>query len=274
MIDEEVTLWIELSAYAVAAILDILVIILVVIKKRNWSAVNVFIAAFALADAVFLFPWDFDEAFEINTTLQCKMYSFVVESSNFLRFSFLLTTFVVIVKFKKMQLKKAFKVILLELAASSTLIMLLVNHFVDYEEDICGVTWNHNDSKMKNVLIMRSTFQAFSYILTGIILMMNHKQFKLGKSLGFLVAFFISWFPKVLTDFINSADNTSELDYEDIVIIFIIFIWSFVTTLIGIIGKSIFCLIMIETKNEILSNQAETVQFNEKPKELDENRYQ
>jgi hypothetical protein len=242
----------QLSALTVVIILDAL-IILIAKNKRYWSAESVIIAVFALTEAIYCFSWAIhcwpliiSFNYPLLTRVGWKFHYFTTEMSYILRYFTLSTIFVIIAKFKQMRLRTVCVVIFVEFAASATYAL----HMVYYNEvygfkDVFALRWIHEETgekTMKNILLLRLAGEALCFILAGTVLMTNRKQFKFGKSLGFLVTGLTSWL---------SHTALSSVLLEDVTINNGIRITLIIVNLIGLIAKSFFCLMMIEKGNEI-----------------------
>jgi hypothetical protein len=247
---ESPKMWLGLSALTVAIILNLSVIILIAKNKRNWSAVNVFIVAYALNEAIFCFSgairWSLNGIFKIPvaTPVGCEVFFFVMETTLVLNVFILPTIFVTIAKLKQMRLRIVCAVILVEIVTSAIFALPFVYYYEvnpSNGKSICVKHWNAKDNRREK---MRLVHEFACFILAGIVLMMNRKQFKFGKSLGFFLTSFLTWFPDAVS---KIAVNLVEYPvYVQRTLTFIFFI--------GLIVKPISLLMMVEKGNEILSD--------------------
>jgi hypothetical protein len=252
---------IRLSAKSIILIFDLLMVILIAKNKRNWSAVNVFIAAFALTDAIYSLPSKKIFQNSVDTEMGCKVFGFIMEMTYVLRFFILPTIFVTIAKFKQIRLRTVCAVIVVEIVVSAVCSLPFVNHYKLRESDensVCVFLWNGVIGKIR----MRLVCEASCLFLAGSVLMMNRKQFKVGKSLGFFVSFFIHWLPAAVLNIVYFMDDTIEFpDYINQITTIIYFM--------ALVVKSIFLFMMFEEGNEIPSGSRTFVDV-----ELVENRNQ
>jgi hypothetical protein len=190
---------IELSAYTVVIIVNALIIIRIVENKLYLNTVNVFIAMFALSEAINICLGLFLTFIFVDTEVKCIVYGFIAYLSLTLEFVFLPTMFVIIAKFRQMRLRTVGAVILIEVAASVICALLIVYDVFKSKEgcNMCGREENISYQ-------MTKACEAVCFILAGSVLMKNRKQFKFGKSLGFLVTFFISWPPFLFSYWIHT----------------------------------------------------------------------
>jgi hypothetical protein len=244
---EEKPDWFKLSALTVVLILNLSVIIVIAKNKRNWRAVNVFIAGFALNGANLC--WPLLEIFKTYHYTQkgCKVHSFIGHTSLILSYFILPTIFVIIVKFKQMRWRAVCVVILVEFAVSAICALPFVYHYEvhdDGERNTCVVRFNPQEEGMKKQVLMSQLIrEALCLILALMILVAKHKRFKFGRSLAFLLATFMNWFPNAATNFVFLMEipiQFSDFTYKMLNIV----VW------IGFIAKPICCLMMIERGDE------------------------
>jgi hypothetical protein len=190
MDEESPKISIGLSALTVVIILNLSVTILIAKNKRNGSAANVFIAAYALNEAICCFigalRWSLKGIFKINVVnpFGCQVFFFITETSIALSFFFFLTIFVTITKLKQIRLRTVCVVIFVEVIVSA----IYARPFIVYNDtdssnggSFCTKKYKYEGERTKT-LIMRLGREASCLILAGIVLMTNCKQFKFGKS--------------------------------------------------------------------------------------------